>query len=197
MFAYCGNAPIIRYDSYGNRWDEPGKEFSGLYNRNSLKDDSTVNCDVIPALDSLLVPAFALSTSKKIGNAEYYIHNANTSTKTQKHIHIIENGKKYSQNIDGTSHHGDNGKPTKTTIKKLKESGVWDWEGNAKKQSDKNNYLLPENNTLDSPLLLELPSYNQSLYLIPVDLYLPSISLNYSIGYNIVLYPSLAYAFVL
>ena len=116
-------------------------------------------------------------------------------------ISVVENDKQNSQmeynsdnqitksvdpkggHYDYTYYTGTNDNPTMLHTAKTQRGAVYSYD-----YDDHGKY---------SPLLLELPSYNQSLYLIPVDLYLPSISLNYSIGYNIVLYPSLAYAFVL
>ena len=58
---------------------------------------------------------------------DYYIHDAKVGNK--KHIHIIWKGKKYSQNIDGTIHHGKElGNPPKWVQDKLREAGIWDWK---------------------------------------------------------------------
>lgn len=67
----------------------------------------------------------------------FRVDKANTSTQTQKHIHITKGKENYSQNIDGTPHDSGNntgGSPPNSAKKELKKKGVWDWDGNAAKQ---------------------------------------------------------------
>jgi len=60
----------------------------------------------------------------------YRIDKANPKTNTKRHIHIEKNGKKYSQNEDGSPHDGSTGAPPNRILKELKEKNIWDWEGN-------------------------------------------------------------------
>lgn len=47
----------------------------------------------------------------------------------KKHIHIYWNGKKYSQNFDGTNHHSKEiGNPPKWVQDRLRKAGIWDWK---------------------------------------------------------------------
>lgn len=58
------------------------------------------------------------------------------SSKTQIHIHV-KNGKyKFSQNIDGSPHDGDDSSgPPKSVKKEIKEKIGWDWDAKAKSWS--------------------------------------------------------------
>ena len=68
-----------------------------------------------------------------LGNGWYYrIDQANSNTKTQRHIHVWNGKKEYSQNDDGSPHHGSSGRPPKSIRKQLKEKGVWDWDAKEK-----------------------------------------------------------------
>ena len=79
-----------------------------------------------------------------LGNGWYYrIDPADTSTKTQRHIHVYNSNKEYSQNEDGSPHDKKNnskGNPPKKVLKKLKEQENWDYK--EKKENFFNNVTL-------------------------------------------------------
>lgn len=69
-----------------------------------------------------------------INQWEYHIHSYNSSTNTQRHIHIESGNKKYAQREDGKPHDGSKGSPPNSVKKILKQEGIWDWNANADKQ---------------------------------------------------------------
>ena len=71
-----------------------------------------------------------------LGNGWYYrIDPQNTTTETNRHIHIWNNKKEYIQNEDGSPHdkgRGEGGKIPKWLNNKLIEKTGWDYNGNRK-----------------------------------------------------------------
>jgi RHS repeat-associated protein len=57
---------------------------------------------------------------------------ADTNTLEQRHAHVYGDGKKYTQNKDGSPGDGSSGKPPKKVLKKLEEKTGWDWNKKAK-----------------------------------------------------------------
>ncbi len=70
---------------------------------------------------------------------KYRIDPANTSTKTNKHIHVWNGKENYSQNEDGSPHDGSSGSPPKSIKDKIKDKSGWDWDAKEKAYKDEKN----------------------------------------------------------
>ena len=120
---------------------------------------------------------------------EARIDAADTSTQTQRHVHVCKDGKEYAQNKDGSPHDGSSGKPPKKVLKKLKEKTGWDWNEKARAY-DKNPtmHIVTDGGDIvgyvTSTGKIKYYSgmgYNNSLYFMPdFNFNLPSFSFNFS-----------------
>ena len=134
MFAYCGNNPVNMCDCGG---DCPHNgNVVEVYSKNCLFCNPNTHMHEELFSNMLKFSIIGRSQQKDLGGGwTARIYPENSSTGTKRHIHVEKNGKKYSQNEDGSPHDGSSGKPDKKVIIALKNKMNWDW--NKKEQSYK------------------------------------------------------------
>ena len=201
MSAYCRNNPINCYDPTGNTtWKEVQTLLASDEQTNfTIQDVTTAQKlnfgpnDDVPfltakmGLDSRFGIGIGAVTYGSYKGYTWNIHTVDTSTKTNKHIHIEAFGKTYSQNIDGSPHDGSTGSPPNTMKKHLKERGIWDWDANQEKYDNSNIKLMD-----GLPVMQPVNSSGLGLYVMPLDVCTPSIALP---QINCYFSPSLSYGF--
>ena len=77
----------------------------------------------------------------------YRIDPKDTSTNTDRHIHVWNGKESYSQNDDGSPHDGSKGAPPKSIRKKLKSKAGWDWDAKAKSYKERQQQSGANQNT--------------------------------------------------
>ena len=151
LYVYCDNNPIANIDPDGYC----RVRFDGVV----LSECNDITCPYRTSLPDLLLPktfskvfeASFKSIIAVIGKVEFDIGQYHiriegahgSGPNVQKHIHIEDGKKEYSQNADGSPHDEGrtDGKPPKTLRKKLKKhpEHPWDWDGKQKEYEKKNN----------------------------------------------------------
>ena len=149
LFAYCSNNPVNFSDPSGyGFWSWLTGLFGGKKSNEATSSSASAPSGSQGACKSVgsgvsqhdpaaVSPIGGIRIGKHdgvINQWDYYIHSEDTTTQTQRHIHIKSGNKEYAQNEDGTRHDGSKGSPPNSVKKILKEKGVWDWDANAAKQ---------------------------------------------------------------
>ena len=159
LYAYCCNNPVMYVDPSGNDavqvrktieslggsvfWNSRTQRATILLDGQTIelyhgdKFGSSINNSTMYIDDKMLFALLAKNIDLGKGwNAR--IERGTSGKEYQRHIHIYNSEKKFSQNEDGSPHDGNHGDPPKSVQKELKKIG-WDWK---KKQNDWLNKIL-------------------------------------------------------
>ncbi len=136
IFAYCFNNSLNYKDSTGTRCAK------------------NADCGV---------PSWFLLSSVTVelgAGWEARIDPQKTQKKVQRHIHVKKNGKKYSQNQDGSSHdkHSSKGSPPKKVKEEIKDRLGWDWDANENRYSENLRRSCIRNNIFDPEVYPTMPN---------------------------------------
>lgn len=124
MFAYCNNNPIVFIDPLGTysmaNIVSAIQSIASFVNKVALLTKDNNKSDYLIGFG--VVVDIGQGWRARIDRGQ------NDITGKETHVHVWKDGDSFSQNNDGTPHHGSNGNPPKKVRDRLKEKTGWEWK---------------------------------------------------------------------